>query len=89
MTTRQTRAREVAHELPLGLLFGEPGIVDMGAVRLIAAHEPLLGRDLEKLQRRGVPSAARAAVISWTCRTVLSRAPTAREDHQFRIGRSG
>src|SRR5687768_2869667 len=45
---------QVAHELPLGLLFGLPRLIDVRTIRVVAPDEPLLRHDLEHLQRGGV-----------------------------------
>ena len=64
---------QVAHELPLRLLFAEPRAVNVRPIAVVALDEPLFRHDLEHLQRGRVgrgPLARRAT--SWTCRTVLA-----------------
>ena len=83
---------QVAHELPLRLLLGQPRLIDVRAVGVVAPHQPLLRHDLEHLQRGGV--GGRAARVrratSWTCRTVLGAAlPEDAQDGQLGIGRAG
>src|ERR687897_336087 len=45
---------QVADELPLGLFLAQPRAVDVGAVGVVAADQPLLRHDLQQLERSGV-----------------------------------
>src|SRR4051794_1147384 len=45
---------QVADQLTLGLLLGQLRLVDMGSIADIAADKPLVGHDLEHLERGGI-----------------------------------
>ena len=42
---------EIADQLALRLVLGQPRLINMRAIGLVAADEPLVGHDLEQLQR--------------------------------------
>ena len=90
MRYTEVRMSRITHELLLGLFFAQASAVDMGPVRLVAFDEPLLGHDLEHLERRRVGARAfldeRFVHLADRARAAC---PEHAEDGQFGVGRSG
>src|SRR5205085_1417977 len=80
---------EVADHLSLRLLLGEPRLIDVRALPLVAADQPFFGHDLEHLQDGGVPGKLGVAhrVVHFAHRAGATL-PQYSQNFQLRIGRT-
>src|SRR5215831_4311548 len=81
--------QEIAHEPLFGLVLGQAGAVDMGALRLIPSDQALLRHDLEELQDRGVPDAPRLELLVDLAHGRGPPSPEDVQDLELGVGRPG
>ena len=79
---------QIGQQVPLCLVLGMPGAVQMLPPMVFARGQPLLGHHLQRLEGGGVPNASRVGhlVVDFAHRARAAR-PEHAENRQLRIGR--